>query len=61
MGMNNYHQPVLLKEVIDLLQVKAGVRSNRCDPGRRRAYESHSGAGWRSLGIDVDQDALRSG
>ena len=56
--MNNYHQPVLLKEIIDLLQVKAGGKYIDATLGGGGHTKAILELGGEVLGIDVDQDAL---
>jgi len=56
--MNNYHTPVLLQEVLDLLDVKKGklyIDATLGGGGHSRGILEKGG---RVLGIDVDQDAL---
>jgi len=56
--MNNYHTPVLLKEVIDLLQVKAGKKYIDATIGGGGHAKALLEKGAKVLGIDTDQDAL---
>jgi 16S rRNA (cytosine1402-N4)-methyltransferase len=56
--MNNYHTPVLLKEVIDLLQVKSGGKYIDATIGGGGHTEAILSLGGKVLGIDEDQDAL---
>ncbi|HUD09967.1 MAG TPA: 16S rRNA (cytosine(1402)-N(4))-methyltransferase RsmH [Patescibacteria group bacterium] len=56
--MNNYHTPVLLKEVIELLQVQSGKKYIDATIGGGGHAESILNRGGLVLGIDIDQDAL---
>ena len=57
--MNNFHTPVLLKETIDLLQVKTGKKYIDATLGGAGHTEGIVKRGGIVLGIDVDQEALR--
>ena len=56
--MNDFHTPVLLKEVTALLQVKAGKRYIDATIGGRGHARVILSLGGKVLGIDADQDAL---
>ena len=56
--MNNFHTPVLLKEVIDLLQVKTGKRYIDATLGGGGHTKEILSRGGKVLGIDVDEEAL---
>ena len=56
--MDNFHTPVLLKEVIDLLQVKTGKKYIDATLGGAGHAESILNHGGMVLGIDVDEEAL---
>jgi len=56
--MNNYHTPVLLKEVIELLQVQTGQKYIDATIGGAGHTEAILSLGGKVLGIDEDQDAL---
>ena len=56
--MNNFHTPVLLKEVINLLQVKTGKKYIDATLGGAGHAESILNHGGMVLGIDVDEEAL---
>lgn len=56
--MNNFHTPVLLKETVDLLQVKKGEKYIDATLGGGGHTERILRLGGRVLGIDVDQEAL---
>jgi 16S rRNA (cytosine1402-N4)-methyltransferase len=56
--MNNYHTPALLKEVIDLLQVKADKQYIDATIGGSGHTEVILSLKGKVLGIDEDQDAL---
>lgn len=56
--MNNYHTPVLLQEVLDLLDVKEGKLYIDATLGGGGHALGILEKGGRVLGIDVDQDAL---
>jgi 16S rRNA (cytosine1402-N4)-methyltransferase len=56
--MNNYHTPVLLKEVIALLQVQTGQQYIDATIGGGGHAEAILSLGGKVLGIDEDQDAL---
>jgi 16S rRNA (cytosine1402-N4)-methyltransferase len=56
--MNNYHTPVLLKEVIDLLQVKSGKKYIDATIGGGGHTKALLEKGAKILGIDADEDAL---
>jgi 16S rRNA (cytosine1402-N4)-methyltransferase len=56
--MNNYHTPVLLKEVIDLLQVKSGNKYIDATIGGGGHTQVILEKGTQVLGIDADEDAL---
>jgi 16S rRNA (cytosine1402-N4)-methyltransferase len=56
--MNNYHTPVLLKEVIELLQVQSGKKYIDATIGGAGHTEVILSLGGKVLGIDEDQDAL---
>ena len=56
--MNSFHTPVLLKEVIDFLRVKKGLKyidATLGGAGHTKEIVSHGGI---VLGIDFDQEAL---
>jgi 16S rRNA (cytosine1402-N4)-methyltransferase len=57
-AMNNYHTPVLLKEVTDLLRVNIGKSYIDATIGGGGHTEVILSLGGKVLGIDVDQDAL---
>ncbi len=57
-AMNNYHTPVLLKEIIDLLQIKKGkkyIDATLGGAGHGFGILKHGGI---LLGIDCDQEAI---
>jgi len=56
--MNNYHTPVLLKEVIELVKVQLGKKYIDATIGGGGHTKALLEKGARVLGIDVDQDAL---
>lgn len=56
--MNNFHTPVLLKETIDLLQVKKGEKYIDSTFGGGGHTAEILKRGGIVLGIDVDQDAI---
>ena len=56
--MNNFHTPVLLKETIDLLQVKKGEKYIDATLGGGGHAGEILDLGGRVLGIDVDEEAL---
>ncbi|MGA2911317.1 MAG: 16S rRNA (cytosine(1402)-N(4))-methyltransferase RsmH [Candidatus Levyibacteriota bacterium] len=56
--MNNYHTPVLLKEVVELLQVQAGKQYIDATIGGAGHTKALLEKGAKVLGIDADQDAL---
>ncbi len=56
--MNNFHTPVLLKETVDLLQVKKGEKYIDATLGGGGHTEEILRLGGKVLGIDVDQEAL---
>ena len=56
--MNNFHTPVLLKEVIGFLQVKKGKKYIDATLGGAGHTGEILSSGGRVLGIDVDQEAL---
>ena len=56
--MNNFHTPVLLKEVIGFLQVKKGKKYIDATLGGSGHTGEILSSGGRVLGIDVDQEAL---
>ena len=56
--MNNFHTPVLLKEVIGFLQVKKGKKYIDATLGGAGHTNEILSSGGRVLGIDVDQEAL---
>jgi 16S rRNA (cytosine1402-N4)-methyltransferase len=56
--MNNFHTSVLLKEVIDLLQVRKGGKYIDATLGGAEHTESILSHGGMVLGIDVDEEAL---
>jgi 16S rRNA (cytosine1402-N4)-methyltransferase len=56
--MNNYHTPVLLKEVIDLLQVKSGKKYIDATIGGGGHTKALLEKEAEVLGIDADEDAL---
>jgi 16S rRNA (cytosine1402-N4)-methyltransferase len=56
--MNNYHTPVLLKEVIELLRVQAGKKYIDATIGGGGHTRVLLEKGATVLGIDVDDDAL---
>jgi len=56
--MNNFHTPVLLKEVIDLLQVKNGEKYIDTTLGGGGHTFEILERGGIVLGIDLDQDAI---
>jgi 16S rRNA (cytosine1402-N4)-methyltransferase len=56
--MNNYHTPVLLKEVIELLRIQAGQKYLDATIGGAGHTKALLEKGARVLGIDTDQDAL---
>jgi 16S rRNA (cytosine1402-N4)-methyltransferase len=55
--MNNYHTPVLLKEIIDLLQVKSGKQYIDATIGGGGHTKALLEKGAKILGIDADEDA----
>jgi len=57
-AISKFHTPVLLKEVIDLLQVKAGKNYIDATIGGGGHAEAIVSLGGKVLGIDADQDAL---
>ncbi len=56
--MNNYHTPVLLKEVIDYLQVESGEKYIDATIGGGGHTKALLEKGAVVLGVDADQDAL---
>ena len=56
--MNNFHIPVLLKEVIDLLQIKKGNKYIDATLGGAGHTQEILSQGGIVLGIDQDQEAL---
>ena len=56
--MNNFHTPVLLKEIVDLLQVKQGKKYIDATIGGGGHTGFILSLGGKVLGIDADQDAL---
>ena len=56
--MNNFHTPVLLKEVIDFLRVKKGSMYIDATLGGGGQSEKILELGGVVLGIDVDEDAI---
>lgn len=56
--MNNYHTPVLLKEVLELLQVEPGKQYIDATLGGGGHTEAILSLGGRVLGIDVDEDSI---
>ena len=56
--MNNFHTPVLLKETVDLLQVKKGGKYIDATLGGGGHTEELLRLGAQVLGIDVDRQAL---
>ncbi len=56
--MNDYHKPVLLKEAIDLLQIKPGERYIDATLGGGGHTKLILEKGGQVLAIDLDQDAL---
>lgn len=56
--MNNFHKPVLLKEVIDCLNVRKGAKYIDATLGGAGHTEEILRRGGIVLGIDVDKDAL---
>jgi 16S rRNA (cytosine1402-N4)-methyltransferase len=56
--VNNFHTPVLLKEIIDLLQVKKGKKYIDATIGGGGHTGFILSIGGKVLGIDADQDAL---
>lgn len=56
--MNNYHTPVLLKEVTDFLQVKTSKKYIDATIGGGGHTDVILSLGGKVLGIDEDQDAL---
>lgn len=56
--MNNFHKPVLLKEVIDCLNVRKGEKYIDATLGGAGHTEEILKRGGIVLGIDVDEDAL---
>jgi len=56
--VNDFHTPVLLKEVIGLLQVKRGKNYIDATIGGGGHTEAILSLGGKVLGIDIDQDAL---
>jgi 16S rRNA (cytosine1402-N4)-methyltransferase len=57
-AMNNYHTPVLLKEVIEFLQVRPGRRYIDATIGGGGHTAKILSLGGKVLGVDADQDAL---
>ena len=55
---NKYHESVLLKEVIDLLQIKKGKKYIDATLGGGGHAEAILELGGEVLGIDLDQDAI---
>ncbi len=56
--MNNFHKPVLLKEIIDYLNVRKGAKYIDATLGGAGHSEEILKRGGIVLGIDVDEDAL---
>lgn len=56
--MNDFHTPVLLKEIVNLLKVESGKKYIDATIGGGGHTEIILSLGGRVLGIDVDQDAL---
>jgi len=56
--MNNYHTPVLLKEVIELLQVQTGKKYIDATIGGGGHTKAFLEKGARVLGIDADEEAF---
>ena len=56
--MNDYHKPVLLKEVLDLLQIKKGKKYIDATVGGAGHTEQILKNSGQVLGIDTDTDAI---
>ncbi|MCL5783786.1 MAG: 16S rRNA (cytosine(1402)-N(4))-methyltransferase RsmH [Patescibacteria group bacterium] len=56
--MSNYHVPVMLKEVVQLLQIKKDRWYVDCNLGGGGHTEGILKAGGKVLGIDMDPDAI---
>jgi len=56
--MSDYHIPVMLKEVLDLLQIKKGHWYVDCNLGGGGHTEGILKAGGNVLGIDLDPEAI---
>lgn len=57
-GNISYHTPVLLREVLDLLQVTPGKKYIDCTLGGGGHTEGIVKMGGRVLGIDTDEEAV---